>query len=465
MKVFLVNAASKERDLDHSTPVGVMALAAFLRDRNGCEVGLSDMQLHGRSLDPVLSAVRTFRPDLIGISGMTIDAGATAALSRECKRELPAVPVVVGGAQATHSPEAVLENPSVDLVIRGEGEIGLAALVGALQEGRPWEAVPNLSWREDGTVRHNPQAPYIEDLDSLPSAAHDLIDLEAYFRLPHPCFIFARERYAVVMTSRGCPFGCSYCHIVHGRTYRYRSAENFVQEMRQLVEEYGVGEFAILDDLFNLIPGRVERIAEGILESGLDVKLNIPTGLRGELMTEEGMRLLKKAGMYRCLFAVDSVAPRIRKMTGRTSDVQKTLHMIELAHELDILVHGTFMIGFPTETEAEARQTIETAMSAKLHTVAFHRAIPFPGTELHRIAVSAGADLSGGPEHFDFNKDSALVNASAMRNETLSRLRKRAYRRFYLSPKRMWNLFRLLPNKRVMLPMLFRVWIQKAFTG
>jgi len=423
------------------------------------------MQLHGRSLDPVRAEAEAFRPDLIGISGMNIDAPATAALARELKAALPAVPLVVGGAQATHNPEGIMENPSVDFAIRGEGEIGLGALVQHVQGTVPIEEVPNLTWHENGGVRHNPQAPYITDLDSLPFAAHDLIDLEAYFRLPHPCFIFARRRYAVVMTSRGCPFGCSYCHIVHGRTYRYRSAENVVQEMKELVENYGVGEFAILDDLFNLIPGRVERIAELIIESGMDIKLNIPTGLRGELMTEEGLRLLKRAGMYRCLFAVDSVAPRIRKMTGRTSDVGKTLRMIELAHGLDIMVHGTFMIGFPTETEAEARETIETAMKAKLHTVAFHRAIPFPGTELYRLAKEAGADLSAGEEHFDFNKDSARVNASAVSNERLARLRKQAYRRFYLSPGRLWHLLRLLPNKWVMLPTLFRVWIQKAFTG
>ncbi len=465
MKVFLVNAASRERDLDHSTPVGVMSLAAYIRARHGCRVRLSDMQLHGRSLEPVQAEARDFGPNLIGVSGMNIDAPATSALAQRLKAELPSVPLVVGGAQATHNPEGVMKNPWVDYVIRGEGEIGLGSMVQCLQGEGDLRDVPNLTWRENGGLHHNAQASYIEDLDSLPFAAHDLIDLEAYFRLPHPCFIFARRRYAVVMTSRGCPFGCSYCHIVHGRTYRYRSPENVVEEMRDLVETYGVGEFAILDDLFNLIPGRVERIAELIIESGMDVKLNIPTGLRGELMTEEGLRLLKRAGMYRCLFAVDSVAPRIRKMTGRTSDVEKTLRMIELAHGLDIMVHGTFMIGFPTETEAEARQTIETAMQAKLHTVAFHRAIPFPGTALYRMAQDAGADLSAGEEHFDFNRDSDVVNASAMSNDTLARLRKQAYRRFYLSPARLWHLLRLLPNKWVMLPTLFRVWVRKAFTG
>jgi radical SAM superfamily enzyme len=179
-------------------------------------------------------------------------------------------------------------------------------------------------------------------------------------------------------------------------------------------------------------------------------------------MTEEGLRLLKKAGMYRCLLAVDTVTPRIQKMMGRNSDVAKTLGMIDLAHELGIMVHGTFIIGFPTETRQEAEATLKAAIGSKLNTVAIHRAIPFHGTELYRIAKEAGAPLQAEEEQYDFSKDSADVNASMIPNEVLIQLRKRAYRRFYLSPQRIWGIFRLLPNKKVLLPQLFKLWVRKA---
>ena len=298
-------------------------------------------------------------------------------------------------------------------------------------------------------------------MDSLPFPAYDVIDVEAYKRLAPPGFIYKRRRYASLMTSRGCPFGCAYCHNVHGRSYRYRSAENVVAEIKQLNDAYGVEEFVILDDLFNLIPERVVRFAELILEAGLDISLNLPTGLRADLMTEEGLRLLRKAGMFRCLFAVDTTSERIQKMTGRRGDIQRTLRMIELADELGILVHGTFIIGFPTETEAEARQTIQTALQSPLHTAAFHRAVPFYGTRLYQIARNAGADLSAAEEDFDVNRDSCAVNASEMSNEVLIHLRKEAYWKFYLSRRRLWRLFSLLPNKRYLVPQLGLYWLRK----
>lgn len=465
MKVLLVNAASPTRDLDHSTPLGIMSLGAYLRSKEGVEVRLCDMQIESRKVSAILSSAIDFHPDIIGISGMTIDSKAIDQLSRNLKAILPSVPIIVGGAQATHNPQAVMRNPCVDYVISGEGEVGLSAFVQYIRGLIAVQDVPNLVYRANGGLHQNPHAPYIEDLDSLPFPAHDSIDMEKYFALPHPCFIYARKRYAVVMTSRGCPFGCAYCHIIHGRKYRYRGAENVVAEIRQLAADHAIGEIVILDDLFNLIPERVNRIAELIIASGLDIKLNIPTGLRGDIMTEEGLRLLKKAGLYRCLFAIDTASPRLQKMTGRNCDVEKTLRMIELASDLGILVHGTFIIGFPTETEYEARWTIQTAFKSKIHTVAFHRAIPFRGTALYRLAEQRGARLSVDDEHFDFNKDSSALNASSIADKTLIRMRRRAYRRFYLSPLRVWRLFRLLPNKRILLPTLFMLWIRKAFTG
>jgi len=423
------------------------------------------MQLDSKSLSSIVSSAREFRPDIIGVSGMTIDSREIAALASSLKKEFATTPIIVGGAQATHNPESVMEYESVDFLITGEGEIGLDAYLEHFQGKRDVEEVPNLVFRRNGNLCHNPAAPFIEELDALPFPAYDLVDLERYFQLPPTGFIFAEKRYISVISSRGCPFGCSYCHNVHGRKYRYRSAEKVVEEMEQLIQEYGVGEFIILDDLFNFIPERVNRIAELIIERGMKIKLNLPTGLRADLMTEEGLRLLRKAGMYRCLFAVDSASHRIQKLTYRNSNVEKTLQMIDLACDLGVFVHGTFIIGFPTETEAEARRTIETALSSKLHTAAFHRAIPFHGTGLHRLAIEAGASMMADEEDFDFNKDCAALNASEISNELLVRLRREAYRKFYLSPKRMWSLFRLLPNKWQLLPKLFRLWVKKAITG
>ena len=464
-RVLLAQAAAAQRDLDHSHPLGLMSLAAYLRRGGRGYVRIVDLQLSSRNPAPFLAALADFRPEIVGLSAMTVDFPEAARLARLAKEKLPETTVVIGGPHVTHKPAALAEEPALDFAIAGEGEVGFAAFLERWNDGRDFSAVPNLVHRVDDGLRQNDPAAYLAAMDELPFPAWDLIDVEAYYRFPPPGFIYRHRRYASLITSRGCPFGCAYCHNVHGRKYRCRSAENVAAEMEQLVAAYRIGEFVILDDLFNLLPERVTRLAELILEKKMDVALNLPTGLRADLMTEEGLRLLRRAGMYRCLFAVDTTSPRLQEMTGRRSDTAKILRMIELAHRLGILVHGTFIVGFPTETAAEARDTVRAMLGSKLHTAAIHRAIPFFGTGLYDLARRAGVELAAEEADFDFNKDASAVNASAMSNEFLARLRRWGYRRFYLSPWRMWHLWRRLPNKRQLLPLLFRLWVRKAFTG
>jgi radical SAM superfamily enzyme YgiQ (UPF0313 family) len=353
---------------------------------------------------------------------------------------------------------------AVDFLIPGEGELGLAALVEHLGGARSIADVPNLMYREGGEVRANPRAPFLEDLDALPFPAHDLIDLEAYFRISRPGYLFARKRYAALMTSRGCPFGCTYCHNIHGRKNRARSAGSVLAEMEKLQRDHAIEEFVILDDLFNLDAERLRAIAEGIIARKWDVALNVPTGLRGDLMTEDGIRLLKRAGMFRCMFAIDTASPRLQKLIGRRLDVAKTLRMIAVARAEGLLVHGTFIVGFPGETEEETRLTIETAVRSQLHTAAFHRALPFRGTRMFEQARDMGADVDEWRDA-DYRLKNTGINPSSVPDETLVRLRRRAYRRFYASPRRVASFLWRLPNKRRVMPHLLRMWVERAWVG
>ena len=461
MKVFLVQAATYLPEFDHAMPLGLMSLASYLRRENRADVRIFDMQLGVKTVEPVVEAAGAFRPDLIGVGGMTNDGKVIDALCRRLKEQLPSLPLVVGGPHGNAFQKEVMANEAVDFLIRGEGEVGLSALVRHLDRALPINQVPNLVRREDGALRFNPAAPFIENLDGLPFPDYDAIELEPYYRIKRLGFIYARRRYATIITSRGCPFRCIYCHNLHGRRYRARSAENVVHEMERLIEGHRIGEFIILDDLLNFDRARMSRIAERILERGLDISLSVPTGLRGDLITEEEIGLLRRAGMFRCMFAMDTGSPRLQALTRRRLNLERTLRAIEMARDQGIMVHGSFMIGFPTETEAEGRATIDLALRSKLHTAAFHRAMPFQGTEFYDMAVEAGVRFPEG-EGFDWQKDSR-VNASAMPDEALFKLRQEAYRRFYLSFSRLWGIFRTIPNRWRILPGLAGIWIRKAF--
>ncbi|MCC6160381.1 MAG: B12-binding domain-containing radical SAM protein, partial [Deltaproteobacteria bacterium] len=289
-RVFLIQASAFERAFDHSMPLGLMALTAYLRRERECVVRIFDMQHDCLGIERVVDDARGFDPDFIGIGGMSTDAEVIHALARRLKATFPDVPLVVGGAHAGHRAEDLADLADIDYVIAGEGEIATVALLDHLDGWLGIEDVPSLVRRDTDRVVRTDSAPPILDLDSLPFPAIDAIEVDAYYRISRPGYFYARRRYAVVMTSRGCPFGCSYCHHIHGRKYRYRSPENVLAEMEMLRSTVGAQEFVFLDDLLNLPAGRLERIAELIVDRNWGVALNMPTGLRGDLMSEETLR-------------------------------------------------------------------------------------------------------------------------------------------------------------------------------
>ncbi len=461
MRVFLIQSARYSPETERSMPLGPLYLASWLRERYACEVGFFDMQLGVRDPGPAVARARAFRSDLIGLSGMTPDAPALAQLADRLRAEFPETPIVVGGAHATNYGEETLQRMPVDYVVTHEGEQAMGILVEALRGRQNFDDVPNLIRRGPNGPLRNAAAHWITDLDNVPYPAFDLLDLDRYYDIPRCGVIYAHKRYAAIVTSRGCPYHCSYCHTTLGKRWRKRSPANVVDEMEHLVNEYGVGDFVIMDDLFNADAKRVNEIARLIIDRGLRIGMSFPIGLRGDIMTEESVLLLKQAGMFRCMYAVETASNRLQKLIHKNNKLEKLRHIIEFTRKQGVMVHASFMLGFPTETEDEARATVDFALTSRLHTAAFYRVIPFKGTDLHEIAASVGQDPGDDLETMEFHQ-SNTVNVSLVPDGVLNRLKRQAYRRFYLSPRRIWSIVAALPNRRRLLPQLFGMWVRKA---
>jgi len=460
-RILLVHAAGYFPESEKAPPLGLLYLASYLRARTDVEVRIVDMQLNYRDETPVVRAAEEARPVLVGISAMTANARQMHMVARRIKERLPDVPVVVGGAHPSSYPEETLQDPTIDFLVAGEGEEPLLKLVRWLEGGEQLENIRGLSYRVDGTVVSNPPMPYHERLDDLPFPCYDLVPLEEYHRLPRVGVIFARKRYATMISSRGCPYRCAYCHNIHGKRNRVRSPENVVAEIEELVGRFGIGEIVFVEDMFNLYPERTREIARRIVAAGLDIRMSFPIGLRGDIMDEETVKLLKDAGMYRCMYAIETASPRLQRLIRKNLDVDKVLGIIEKTARMGILTHGAFMLGFPTETAEEARHTVDAAVRSSLHTAAFYRVVPFKGTYLAELAEADGKEIERTFERFEFHK--TKLNVSRMSDEVLDRCKKSAYRRFYLDPRRMVRTLRLLPNKTEIIPELVRIFIRKAF--
>jgi radical SAM superfamily enzyme YgiQ (UPF0313 family) len=161
------------------------------------------------------------------------------------------------------------------------------------------------------------------------------------------------------------------------------------------------------------------------------------------------------------MVAVESAVPRLQKVMRKNLKVDKVRRIVDFIAAQGIMVHGAFMLGFPTETEEEMRATIEWAATSSFHTAAFFRVIPFKGTELFRQVEHAGWDLPSDWSRYEPYQ--AEINLSAVTEERILALRKQAYRRFYLNPRRLWRIFDLVPRKHTMIPYLTLLFARRAY--
>lgn len=462
-KVLLVRSG-ESFTMDVTPPQGPLYLAAMLRRDLEAEVGVLDLMLHAANDEQVAQYAAAFQPDLIGWSGMLFQADAVLRLAGKVREKLPQVVQVIGGPFPSADPQRALSTPAVDYAVCGEGERTLVELIRALNDGGDAHDVPGLAWRDNGGIAFSPPREPIADLDSLPFPAFDLADFDAYSRLPHQGFLYKRRRYFTLLTSRGCPYGCIFCHHLFGRRYHPRSPDNVLAEIDLLYHQYDVRELQVLDDSFNLQRGRTLDILQGIVRRKYRLALSFTDGLRGDLLDEEVIDWLKRAGTYKVAVAIESANPHVQKEIEKNVDLEKVRRAIELLAAKRILTNGFFMMGLPGETLADLRRTAEFARASRLHSASFFFPVPFPGSKLYEIYRQTRReepDLSFPSSYYD-PRMTHLSLADA-KPEQIAREARLALRRFYLNPLRLWRIWRVIPRKRQVLSLLPLVTARAVF--
>ena len=462
MRTALVQTYHPYTQFTHVHPLGIMMIAAVARQEGFPDMHILDMKVEDWMPERCVDELVKLAPAVVGLSAMTYEAGCLHEVAKLLKQRLPDTIVVAGGPHPSVAAEDVLKDPSVDFVVRGEGEFTFAELLKGLEQGRTdWSECMGLSWRKDGVVTHNPDRPPPQKLDEMPFPTWDLIDHAKYHKVPRGGVIYAHKEFATMFSSRACPWRCTYCHNSYGKVFRERSAEHVLAEIDLLVTKYGVKELVFMDDIFNFRPARAKAIAQGIIDRGYKLALTFPNGFRGDILDEELVVLLKKAGMYRCMVAVESASPRLQKVMQKNLKIDKVRKIVEFIASQGVMVHGAFMLGFPSETEEEMNETIEWAATSSFHTAAFFRVIPFKGTKLFSQVEEAGHPLPTDWSAYEPYKSE--INLSAVPEERIFELRKKAYRRFYWNPKRLYRIFSLIPQKRNMIPYLTLLFARRAY--
>ena len=429
-----------------NVPLNYLHLAAYVRSQ-GYDPLILDMVFDEITPERVDQEIRANGIRVAGIGCMTCEFPEAIAEARRLKAAHPGLQVVLGGAHPSGDPEECLQTGVVDHVIVGEGEIALTELLAAIREGRTPTGIAGVWSRNGGTIVPGGSAT-VPDVDELPRPAYDLAGLDRYFRLDSP-WHFPKSRRAVqFITERGCPYQCSYCHEIHTKRFRGMAAETVLDQMEWLAREYGVGEFMVVDDIFNFDLERAKRICRGIIQRKLNIHLQFPNGVRGDRFDEELIALMKEAGTHYIAIAIETVSEKFQKLVRKHLKADRARQAVEWARKHGIEVSGFFMIGFPGETVEEVHATLDFAVSAPFDSIFVSIVAPFKGTKLRTdmMAGRFGEITSEGKAALD--NLFPVVHNQALPRELLLKMQRDAYWRFYTKPRSVVNLARKLTNYR-----------------
>ena len=321
-------------------------------------------------------------------------------LAQKARARYPDLPVLLGGSHPTYFAEDILRNcPEFDYVAIGEGEEQIVALAHAIsrKDRSRVGGIQALAYRDEtGNPRVNPRTHYLDDLDALPPPAYDLVNFGDYYS-PHTNWHNPKGfeiRLAVpILTSRSCPFSCTFCsaHTMAGRKHRLREPGLVVDEIELLTKHYGQNYFTFVDDNVNLNRRHFVAICEGICRRRLDIQLCVPQGLCLNTVDRETIQAFVDAGGVTVSLPVESGSAYIRnEVAHKNLELETILNAADLVKKSGLFSVGLFIMGFIEDTAETLGETSALIERLGLDVNAVSTLVPFPGTEVYFQAKREG---------------------------------------------------------------------------
>ena len=428
-----VRAAARDisRMANLMPPLGLASLAAYV-EQSGFRADIIDCFAHPDSGQLIENYVRRHQPRFVGATCTTAGFLDAARIFRRVKELSPDTWCLAGGPHVSALRERIVQDfPEVDYVVVGEGETPLRRLMEA--DGRP-AGIAGLVYREDSRIVFSGFQQDLLDLDTLPLPAYHRIEgFPRRYQLP--IFNYPKTPNTSCISSRGCPYQCSYCdRSVFRRTFRYNSAEYLYRHLEVLRKQFGIRHINFYDDQFTFHRDRVVAFCRRMIDEPLGMTFNC--AVRAEHVDPELLALMKGAGCWMISLGIESGDPDLLAQHRQNADLERMSRTIRDIHQVGIRVKGLFMIGLPGETEQSFRRTMNYVFSLPIDDVNVAKFTPFPGSPLYEKIHSLG--------RFEENWEkmdcmTTVFVPHGLTVEQLEGLFLEFYQRYYTRPRTLWN--------------------------
>jgi radical SAM superfamily enzyme YgiQ (UPF0313 family) len=404
MKILVINPPIRLTDKPRHIPHGLAIVANIIRKKMGIIPRFLDLNAYRYSQEETVRMLNEYEFDVVLIGGLIPVYKRIIILTEKLKAIRPNCIVIAGGSAAMSVPELLLSNSKVDVVCAGEGEIAIIELLEGLQHCKLKDLlrIKGFYFKVDGEITFSGKRDLIADLDSesdLP--AYDLLPMDIY--LSNPVIGFGKD--VDFISSRGCPFKCTFCYQPWGRKFRAHSTDFVLDALQLLKKRYDIDFISFQDDLFMANPSRVYEFCE-------EVQRCVPgllwscTG-RVNLVNEHLVAAMRKAGCVSISYGFESGSPWMLASMNKKVSIEQMERAAQLNRKYGMMLPVSFIIGMPGEDEDTCRETVEFCVRTKIPLKSMMFATPYPGTELFEFAVSTGRIKRGKLHEFVLSLEDA----------------------------------------------------------
>ena len=371
-------------------PLGLLYIAAVL-ERDGVDVQVIDNYPLNLSTSELVDRIVCEKPALVGFSLMTFTYPEARKNMIRLKEVMADVPIVVGGPHATLFPGELINEPFIDVVVRGEGEQTLSEIVCILSSGntlnqRTLAEIDGITFKANGKTLRNVDREFIKNLDELPFPARHLINMNKYPR-KQPFFLHDTRPVDIICSSRGCPFACAFCssEIIWKRSYRFRSAQNVTDEIEHLMEKYGSRGIYFRDDNFTLNKKRVIELCKEIKRRKLDFEWMCES--RVDLVSEDLLKEMASAGCRAMWFGFESGSQKMLDFINKGFSLSDAERAVALCKKFDVRVGGLFMLGLPNETKEDVLKTLKFMLKLDVERLVAQHYVGIPKSKIYDVIL------------------------------------------------------------------------------